>query len=108
LCDRARLVKPGVIAIDGSRLAGNANRNCDREFEQIAGEILAEHKATDETEDKQFGDARGDELPEQLRTPEGRREFLRQAKQTRERRDTTATGEREPETGADREFEFDA
>jgi transposase len=30
LCDRAGLVKPRVIAIDGSRLAGNANRNCNR------------------------------------------------------------------------------
>ena len=88
LCDTAGLVKPGLVAIDGSRLAGNANRNCNhRAFEQIAREILAAHKATDEAEDKQFGDARGDELPEQLRTPAGRREFFRQAKRTRERQD---------------------
>src|ERR1019366_7396697 len=107
LCDTAGLVAPGVIAIDGSRLAGNANRNRNREFKQIAREILAEHKAIDEAEDEQFGDARGDELPEQLRTPEGRREFFRQAKQTRERQDT-ATAEPEPETEAGGEFEFDA
>ena len=107
LCDTAGLVAPGVIAVDGSRLAGNANRNCNREFEQIAREILAEHKETDEAEDEQFGDARGDELPEQLRTPEGRREFFRQAKRDRERQDT-ATGEPEPETEAAGEFEFDA
>ena len=92
LCDTAGLVAPGLVAIDGSRLAGNANRNCNREFEQIATEILAEHKATDEAEDEQFGDARGDELPEQLRTPEGRREFFRQAKQKRERQDTSRRG----------------
>ena len=107
LCDTAGLVAPAVIAIDGSRLAGNANRNCNREFEQIAREILAEHKATDEAEDERFGDARGDELPEQLRTPEGRREFFRQAKQKRERQDTS-TAEPEPETEAAAEFEFDA
>ncbi len=107
LCDTAGLVAPGVIAIDGSRLAGNANRNCNREFKQIAREILAEHKQTDEAEDEQFGDARGDELPEQLRTPEGRREFFRKAKRKRERQDT-ATGELEPETEAAGEFEFDA
>ena len=108
LCDTAGLVAR-VIAIDGSRLAGNANRNCNcnREFEQIAREILAEHKETDEAEDEQFGDARGDELPEQLRTPEGRREFFRQAKRDRERQDT-ATAEPEPETEAAGEFEFDA
>ena len=50
------------------------------EFEQIASEVVAEVKATDEAEDEEFGEARGDELPEELRTPEGRREFLRQAR----------------------------
>ncbi len=35
----------------------------------------------DETEDQELGEARGDELPEQLRTAEGRREFLRQARE---------------------------
>ena len=81
LCDQAGLVAPGLVAIDGTRLAGNASRGANREFEQIAREILAEHKATDEAEDERIGEARGDELPEQLRTPEGRREFFRQAKQ---------------------------
>jgi transposase len=80
LCDRAGLVKPGLVAIDGTRLAGSANSDCTREFEQIALEILAEVRDTDEAEDREHGDARGDELPEELRTPEGRREFLREAK----------------------------
>jgi transposase len=95
LCDRAGLVKPGVVAIDGTRLAGNASRASNREFEQIAREILAEAKATDQGEDEQYGEVRGDELPEELRTREGRREFLRQA--------------REPLSSEDaEEFEFDA
>ena len=81
LCDRAGLVKPGVVAIDGTRLAGNASQSRNRGFERIAREILAEARATDEAEDEQHGEARGDELPEQLRTPEGRREFFRQARQ---------------------------
>jgi transposase len=80
LCDRAGLVKPGLVAIDGTRLAGNASREANRGFEQIAREILAEAKATDEAEDELYSYARRDELPEQLRTPEGRREFFRQAK----------------------------
>src|ERR1019366_8302721 len=66
LCDEAGLVAPGGRSHD---------------FERIAREVLAEHKATDEAEDEQFGQARGDELPEQLRTPEGRREFFRKARQ---------------------------
>jgi hypothetical protein len=81
LCDEAGLVRPGVVAIDGTRLAGNTSRGSNRDFGQIAREILAEAKATDEAEDELYGDARGDELPEPLRTREGRREFFRQARE---------------------------
>ena len=72
-------MKSGVVSIDGTRIAGNASPEVNCHFEEIAREILAEVKATDEAEDEEFGEERGDELPEQLRTPEGRREFLRQA-----------------------------
>ena len=81
LCDRAGLIKPGVVSIDGTRIAGNASPEVNHSFEQIASEILAEARATDEAEDEEFGEARGDELPEQLRTPVGRREFFRQARE---------------------------
>src|SRR6478735_5868071 len=64
LCDEAGLVRPGVVAIDGTRIAGNASRESTRDFAQIAREILAEAKATDEAEDELYGDERGDELPE--------------------------------------------
>ena len=74
-------MKTGVIAIDGTRLAGNASKDRNREFGRIAKEILAEAKATDEAEEEQHGEARGDELPEPLRTPEGRRTFFRAARQ---------------------------
>jgi transposase len=111
LCDEAGLVKPGVIAIDGTRMAGSANSDSSRDFEQIAREILAEHKATDEAEDERFGEARGDELPEQLRTAEGRREFFAQAKQRRDRADgqgRVGEGSREErDSCAQPEFEFD-
>src|SRR5450755_1655177 len=83
LCDQAGLVAPGLVAIDGTRLAGNASREANREFAQIAREILAEAKATDEAEDELYGQARGDELPERLRTREGRAEFFRQAREER-------------------------
>jgi transposase len=88
LCDQAGLVKPGLIAIDGTRLAGNANSDATRQFEQIALEILTEVRETDESEDELHGDARGDELPEQLRTAEGRRAFLRAVKQKLSGRDS--------------------
>jgi transposase len=94
LCDRAGLVKPGVVSIDGTRIAGNASPEVNHGFDQIAREILAEAKATDEAEDELYGEERGDQLPEQLRTPEGRREFFRQAKRELEREDSGST---EPE-----------
>ena len=36
LCDRAGLVNPGVVSIDGTRIAGNASPEVNYEFEQIA------------------------------------------------------------------------
>src|SRR5919109_1443008 len=103
LCDRAGLVKPGVVSIDGTRIAGNASPEVNHEFEQIAREVLAEARATDETEDEEFGDARGDELPERLRTPEGRREFFRQARQELRRKERDAGPSQELEAEASEE-----
>jgi transposase len=111
LCDRAGLVKCGVVAIDGTRLAGNASPEANHGFEQIAREVLAEAKATDEAEDELYGEARGDELPEQLRTSEGRREFFRHARQKprSDDADSEELGEEpELEACAKGEFEFDA
>ena len=109
LCDQAGLVKPGVVAIDGTRLAGNTSRGSNRDFGQIAREILAEAKAIDEAEDELYGDARGDELPEQLRTGRGGAEFFRQA---RERSSRPRTGDADepsgPEANAAERFEFNA
>jgi transposase len=90
LCERAGLVRPGVVSIDGTRIAGNASPEVNCEFDRIAREIVAEARATDEAEDELYGEARGDELPEQLHTPEGRREFFRQAKQQRRREEQGA------------------
>jgi hypothetical protein len=110
LCDEAGLVRPGVVAIDGTRMAGNASRESTRDFAQIAREILAEAKAIDEAEDELYGDQRGDELPEQLRTREGRAEFFRQARERRAAetsKDQQPESEPEPELGEQTGFEFD-
>jgi transposase len=111
LCDRAGLVKPGVVSIDGTRIAGNASPEVNHEFDRIAREILAEARATDEAEDELYGEARGDELPEQLRTSEGRREFFRQARQRlrRDAADAEELGEKPEAQAADEvALEFDA
>jgi transposase len=110
LCQKAGLVKPGVVSIDGTRIAGSANPDVNLEFAQVAKEIVAQIRATDEAEDQEFGEARGDELPEELRTPEGRRDFLRQARQVI-RRDEGERPEQseapDAEAGTDAEAETD-
>src|SRR5947209_5302865 len=52
LCAQAGLVRPGVVAIDGTRMAGNVSRESTLDFSEIAREILAEARATDEAEDE--------------------------------------------------------
>jgi transposase len=92
LCARAGLVSVGVVAIDGTESAANASLDANRDFGQLAHEILAEAAETDRREDELYGDARGDELPEHLRTREGRRKALREAKERLERERGSACG----------------
>src|SRR3954452_3952814 len=80
LCAEHGLAKVGVIAVDGTKVPGNASRDANADYEQIAREILEEAKAVDAAEDELYGEARGDELPEQLRTGEGGRAWLRDAR----------------------------
>src|SRR5271157_1537871 len=81
LCKQAGLVKVGVIAIDGTKIHANASHHSNLDYEQLAREILKEAGEIDAAEDELYGEARGDELPEHLRTREGRRAALRAAKE---------------------------
>jgi transposase len=85
LCRKAGLVRVGVVAIDGTKVQASAARTANRGYEQIAREILAEAAETDRREDELYGEARGDELPERLRTSAGRRAALREAREELER-----------------------
>jgi hypothetical protein len=85
LCARCGPAKVGVIAIDGTKVYANASRDANLDYEALAREILEEAKATDAAEDELYGDARGDELPQELATGEGRRAWLREAKRRLER-----------------------
>ena len=81
LCARAGLVNVGIVAIDGTKVAAAATHHANRDYEQIAEEIVAEAGRIDAAEDELYGEARGDELPEGLRTSGDRREWIREAKQ---------------------------
>jgi hypothetical protein len=85
LCARAGLASVGVVAIDGTKMSANASMNANRDFGQIAREILEGAAEIDRREDELYGRERGDELPEHLRTREGRRKALREAKERLER-----------------------
>jgi transposase len=85
LCADAGLVEVAVLAVDGSKLEASASNHATRSYEQIAQEILAEAGRIDAAEDERYGEARGDELPEHLTTREGRRAWLREAKERLER-----------------------
>ena len=80
LCAEAGIVGVGVIAIDGTKVHANASQHATRDYEQIAREILEEAGRVDAEEDEQFGERRGDELPSELATAQGRRGWLREAK----------------------------
>jgi len=94
LCGEAGLVESGVVAIDGTKLHANASRDSNVDYDQVAREIIAETITTDGADDERHGDARGDELPPELQTEEGRREWLA-------RHLGQQSGEPELEAGAD-------
>ncbi len=51
VCAKQGLLRPGLVAIDGTRMVANASREANRTAEQVAEEILAEAAETDASED---------------------------------------------------------
>jgi transposase len=87
LCREAGLVSVGVITIDGTKIKADASMDQNRSYRDVVTQILREAEETDQAEDRLHGkDRRGDELPEELRTPEGRRQALADAKRRLEER----------------------
>src|SRR4051812_11206796 len=54
LCAKQGLASVGVIAVDGTKLPGNASRNANVDYEQLAREILEEAQAVDAAEDELY------------------------------------------------------
>jgi transposase len=83
LAARLGMVRLGVVAFDGTKIAGNAARDANRSeqgLRRIAEQHLAATAAADLAEDALFGpDDRGDELPPKLRDRCGRAGRIRQA-----------------------------
>src|SRR6266542_3941087 len=83
LCAAAGMVRVGTVALDGTKLAGNASDKANRTHDKLqaeVAEILRQAAEIDQREDALFGDARGDELPNGLASKANRLARLRQAK----------------------------
>ncbi len=116
LCQKAGLVKLGRVALDGTKVKANASKHKAMSYgrmnereAQLAAQvqaILDEAEAVDAAEDAEFGDARGDELPPELRTREDRLARIREAKAAleREARERTGRADAVPDPKAQRNF----
>jgi transposase len=69
LCAAAGMIRVGTVALDGTKLAGNAAERANRTHDKLeaeVAEILHQAAEADQQEDREHGDARGDELPAEL------------------------------------------
>jgi len=109
LCHEAGMVRLGVIAVDGSKIAANASWSANstsaalahqvREerarFRRLAAELLDEQAAIDAAEDAEHGPDRGDELPPGLRRRGERLARLAEAKKRLEDEDAARVADQE-------------
>lgn len=89
-------VKLGRVAIDGSKVKGNASKHKamsygrmkedEKRLKQEVQQLLAEAERTDVEEDARLGNQSGDELPAELQRREERLQRIRQAKRALEKR----------------------
>jgi transposase len=94
LCQRSGLVKLGRVALDGTKVRAAVSRHkamsydrMGRRVEELRAEVralLSDAEATDQKEDEEFGDRRGDELPPELATKEARLRTILAAKEALE------------------------
>jgi transposase len=101
LCVEAGIASAAVVAVDGTKVAADASGHQTKDHEEIAREIIAEAGRIDEEEDERYGERRGDELPEELATHGGRKEWIREALRRR-RQEREADPEPVPRARAER------
>ena len=104
LCAKQGLASVGVIAVDGTKLPGNAAATRTSITSSSRARSSKRPKRVDAAEDELYGEARGDELPAEFATGEGRRGWLREAKQPLEgrAREEAAAGAAQPPASASR------
>lgn len=99
------MVSLGTVALDGTKIAGNAGRDANRgeaHLRKLAEGYLDTVEETDQAEDEVFGeDNRGDEVPPEVRDRTGRRERIDEAlEQIKTRREQAEKTSREQDERA--------
>ena len=109
VCHEAGMLRLGVIAVDGTKIAASASWSANHtaaalahrvaeeqdRFDALAAGLLDEHAATDAAEDAEHGPDRGDELPPGLRRRAERLARLAEAKQRLDDEQAAAVAEQE-------------
>ena len=73
MCARQGLLRPGLVAIDGTKMVANASKEANRTAEQVAEQILAEAAAIDAAEDADESRRPSRAVPEDVAAAGGRR-----------------------------------
>ena len=89
-------IKLGKVSLDGTKLKANASKHKamsygrmiekQQQLKQEVKKLLEQAEAIEEAEDREYGDKRGDELPEELRRRETRLAKIKEAKKVLEQR----------------------
>jgi len=113
LCQELKLIRFGHISLDGSKVKANASKHKAMsygrmqkkkdELEREVEELLKKANEVDEQEDKEYGDKRGDELPEELQFKENRLRKIKEA-MGRLEKEAKAKGKERPEDKAQTSF----
>ena len=91
LCQKAGLVKLGVVALDGTKVKANASKHKAMSYDRMqkdeqrlgekVAELLTAAEKVDAAEDAEYGTGRkGDELPSELQRTQDRLKKIREAK----------------------------
>jgi transposase len=99
LCKAAKMLRLGVVALDGTKIGANASLAANRTDASLAAEIkkiFEEAAALDAEEDAKYGPKnRGDEMPKELRDPVSRIARLKECKKRLEEEATLAKTEQQ-------------
>ena len=89
-------IKLGRVSLDGTKMKANASKHKamsyarmqekQQQLREEVKQLLEQAAAADEQEDRQYGDKRGDELPEELQRRETRLAKIKEAKKVVEQR----------------------